>query len=142
MLRTMNLLNRDFFEPLWSVRRFDNRFSEIVGGGLDESSSPRVNVWSNHERVVVAAEVPGIAPETIDVNVEGDTVRIRGEFPEISLEGMREDRRERGRGEFTRTFELPFAIDPDKVTAECRAGLLTVTLPRAATERPVKVHVR
>jgi HSP20 family protein len=112
----------------------------VLEGGSDK---PRANVWVGKDSAVVAVELPGIGADNIDLRVEGRVLTVTAEGRERTLgEGESLGRTERRRGAFSRSFELPFGLDEAKVAAEYRAGLLTVTLPRAESEKPRKINVR
>jgi HSP20 family protein len=115
-------------------------FSALSVNGADEF--PPIEIWSGDEGLLLAARLPGLQSEDVDVTVVGDTLTLAGKRrgPEPGS-GERCHRRERAVGEFTRTIQLPFAIEGDQVRALFRHGLLEVKLPRAASERPRKIHV-
>jgi len=98
-------------------------------------------VWVGEEQAVIGAALPGLSAETIDVRVDGRNVTVQGEFGEPHEEGKTLARRERPRGAFARSFELPYGVDAEKVSADYRAGILTVTLPRLESERPRKIAI-
>ncbi|MFA6111775.1 MAG: Hsp20/alpha crystallin family protein [Candidatus Latescibacterota bacterium] len=104
---------------------------------------PPVNVWTNEEEIVVKAELPGLAPEEIEISVVQNTLTVRGSRkPEDLKQGESMHRRERWSGAFVRTIELPFEVDGDKVQAECHHGVLTVRLPRIAEHKPRKITIK
>ena len=78
------------------------------------------------------------------MNILGNTLTLAGE--RLSTEEQDDKRtwhrRERGAGKFLRTIELPMDIVTDKVKAECRHGLLRVTMPKAAEAKPKKISVK
>lgn len=103
---------------------------------------PAMNVWTNPDGAVVTAELPGIDPDAIDIAVVGETLTISGERAPDSLDdNARYHRRERGHGKFTRSFQLPFTVEPDSVQARFDNGVLSIQLPRAAAEKPRKIAV-
>ncbi|MBN1262309.1 MAG: Hsp20/alpha crystallin family protein [Anaerolineae bacterium] len=104
---------------------------------------PAMNVWTNEEGAVVTSELPGCSPENIDISVVGDTLTITGAVePEELPEEAQYHRRERSCGTFTRSFRLPFAIDPTKVDAIFNNGVLHIELPRAEEDKPRKIKVK
>lgn len=109
---------------------------------LPHAAFPAVNAWTNENEAVVTAEVPGIEPEKIDISVTGNTVTLRGSREhEAQVKEQGWLRRERSVGSFSRSLELPFQIDTEKVTAQARHGILTITLPRAQSDRPRRITV-
>lgn len=106
-------------------------------------SFPAMNVWTNEDGAVITAELPGVKPEDIDISVVGETLKLTGSRqPEEVEEGTKFHRRERGFGEFTRTFQLPFAVETDNVEAVFEKGVLHISLPRAEAEKPKKISVK
>lgn len=104
---------------------------------------PVVDVYTNgqHE-LVLKAELPGMQEEEIEVTVEDNTLTLSGEKKldtEITEEQFH--RIERSYGSFARTFALPPTVDPTKVSAQYRAGVLTVRLPLREEAKPNKIKV-
>jgi len=103
---------------------------------------PAMNVWTDEEGLVVTAEVPGVNPEDIDISVVGDVLTLTGERkPDQVKEDARYHRQERGYGKFTRTLQLPFLVDADKVEATFKDGVLTISMVRAEADRPRRIKV-
>jgi HSP20 family protein len=85
--------------------------------------------------------VPGINKSDLDVQVKGRTVRLSGTKAVKYSEKSSVHRRERLAGRFDRSVSLPIEIDADGVTAECRDGILALTLPRAERDKPRSVKI-
>jgi HSP20 family protein len=104
---------------------------------------PPVNVFDGGEAFVVKAEVPGVAPDKVEIHVEDDTLTIRGEraFSEPSKEAAFH-RRERGEGRFRRLVRLPGRVAADEAKAEYRDGIVTVTIPKAKEARPRRIQIQ
>ena len=110
-------------------------------------SYPALNVWSNEDGLLVTAEVPGVSPEDIEVNVIGETLTLSGvrkpdELPDELKEGARYHRQERGYGKFSRTLQLPFPVSVSNIEANFKHGVLSVSLPRAEEDKPRKIAVK
>ncbi len=104
---------------------------------------PAIDVTDDENAVVVKAEVPGCQADDIDISVHGNTLTISGE------KKQEEEKKEKGcyhiersYGSFRRDLTLPADVDPAKVDAVCKNGVLTVTLPKAETARSIKVKVK
>lgn len=107
------------------------------------SSYPAMNVWTNqNEGVLVTMELPGVRNEDLDISVTADSLTISGT---VHSDDMADDvqyhRRERQRGEFKRTIQLPFSVDSNSVSANLQKGVLHITLPRAEAEKPRQIKV-
>ena len=107
------------------------------------STFPAVNIWASDQDVVVEAELPGIDPGNLDITVAENVLRLTGSRkPDALKPGEVSHRQERARGEFTRSFRLPYAVDSGKVDASYERGILTVRLPRAEADKPRKIEIR
>ncbi|HHY94927.1 MAG TPA: Hsp20/alpha crystallin family protein [Firmicutes bacterium] len=106
---------------------------------------PSVDVYETDRDVVVTAEVPGMRPEDLNVNVRHNVLTIAGRTSEERDEETASyHRRERRWGSFHRSFELPAEVDPERTTAEYRRGVLEVHLPKVeeAGYKNVRVQVK
>ena len=119
-------------------------FGPAFEPGLGLRQYPKINLRDDADNVYVEALLPGVEPDSIDMNVLGNTLTLGGERPTVDEPdgNCTWHRRERGNGKFMRTIELPVEIVADKVKAECRNGLLRVTMPKAATAKPKKISVK
>jgi HSP20 family protein len=121
------------WEPLHLLDRLLAETAAVPGGRLPvfaSSRGPAMNVWADADQLHVTAEVPGIDPDKIAINVLGDTLTIsgkRGEGAEAS--------------EFTRSFQLPYRVDAERTTAQVRDGVLAVTLQRPEAEKARRIAV-
>jgi HSP20 family protein len=103
---------------------------------------PAVNLYDAKERYILTAELPGMAPEDLDLSITGETLTLRGERrrPEgVADESYR--RQERQFGRWSRSVTLPERVDGTKVAAQFAHGILTVTLPKAEEARPRQIVV-
>lgn len=134
------------YNPLREMTRLQKEMNRLFENTLptnEAPSFPSVNIWANEDGAVVTAELPGMNPDNIDINVTGDQVTLNGSREERELpEGAQYHRRERGFGKFTRSFQLPFAVEADKVEAVFQKGILHISLPRAEAEKPRKIAVK
>jgi HSP20 family protein len=124
----------------------ENLFSRALGedGGSTWLSefTPRVNLAETDKAYEVTAEIPGLKPEDIHVELERDMLTISGERKEEEEEkGKTFHRVERRYGTFRRAMTLPDAAVAEKVNAEYKDGVLKVVVPKAKEARPTKVKV-
>jgi HSP20 family protein len=118
-------------------RLFDNFFSgfemEPFMGRRLGAFSPSVDIKESDKDIRVSAELPGMEDKDINVLLSKDSLTIKGEKKEEKEDkGKDYYRMERSYGSFSRTIPLPAEVDTDKVKAEFKKGLLTVTLPKTA----------
>jgi HSP20 family protein len=102
---------------------------------------PPINAWETGEAVFVEMELPGVESRNVDISVVGNELTIKIDRPDVSQEGVAYHRRERGVGAFSRVVRLPVEVDADRVDAQMRNGVLTITLPKAPAARPRKIQV-
>lgn len=142
----MNLLrhNWDPWRELERMRasvhpRMDTRWWSMP---FAEAEYPAVNLWQNEEATILTAELPGFAPEDLDVTVKGNLVTLSGRRRE---EGLEENqtfvRRERTTEQFSRIVQLPFEVDPAQTEAAYNKGVLTLALHRPQELRPKKIAI-
>jgi HSP20 family protein len=134
--REVNRLRRDM------DRMFENAVPRLQR--YRDAGFPAINVWtSNEEGIVVTAELPGVHPDDIEITVTVDKLTISGKRqPKEASEAVKYHRRERPFGEFSRTFQLPYSVNKDKVKANMQMGILQISLPRAEAEKPRQITVR
>lgn len=137
--------NLDTFDEL---RRQMNRLFFDFESGYPFGPEPAGESWppvaleDTGPAFVVRAEVPGIDAKAIELAVDDGTVTLKGEREEKPPEGYTVQRRERANYRFTRSFALPNKVDSDKVSAELKNGVLTVTLPKAKEAQPRQIPVK
>ena len=121
-------------------RLFDDFFPARFRPALEY---PAMNIWANEASVLVTAELPGIQGKDLDINVLGENLTISGSRPQDDVpEAAQYHRRERGFGQFSRTIQLPYAVDVKRVNASFKDGILNISLPRAESDKPKKIAVR
>jgi HSP20 family protein len=104
---------------------------------------PLVNFSEDDGHVYVEALVPGVDPKEIELSVLRNTVTISGERkPFVEEQGQIIHRTELGSGKFSRTLELPVDIDPNNVSAQCKDGIMRLTLAKAEHAKPKKIEIK
>ena len=105
---------------------------------------PAVDIYEVEGGLVLKAELPDVSRDDIDVNVENNTLTLRGERKlDQKINQGNFHRVERAYGTFARQFSLPATVDGAKITADYKNGVLTVTLPvrEEAKPRSIKINV-
>lgn len=123
-----------------SLRELRSRAGQADRRG-DTGWTPPADVSETQDAFVVVIEVPGVRRDDVDVAATGDTLTIRGHRPGPGCEPACYVRLERGHGHFVRRFTFPGRLALDAVQADFRAGILTVTLPKATDTRGRRVEV-
>ncbi|PKO12347.1 MAG: Hsp20/alpha crystallin family protein [Chloroflexi bacterium HGW-Chloroflexi-10] len=138
------------WQEMENIQREMNRLFETAYDGspmhLMSSSVefPAINVWSKADSgQVVTAEIPGVGMDDLDIKVAGEILTISGSRPTpVDQENYRLHRQERGFGTFSRSIQLPFPIEVEKVEATYEKGILKIWLPRAEYDQPRKILVK
>jgi HSP20 family protein len=122
---------------------FDNVFQawpfERTGG----STFPALNIWEDAESFHAEADLPGVDPKDVDIQVEGNVLTLRGEKKnETEDQGKNYHFVERVYGTFQRTVQLPSNVDPEKVAASYKNGVLTVTIAKKPEAKSRKIEIR
>jgi len=104
---------------------------------------PALNLWEDDDNLYVEAELPELDLSDLEIFVNGDNeLSIQGERKQPEQENGIWHRQERGHGSFSRTSELPQYVDSDKVTAELKHGVLTITLPKRQEVKARRIEVK
>lgn len=138
LLREMEVLRREIDKAFHGFGR------ELQPGflpGLGTGHYPQVNLGEDGDNLYVEALIPGMDPASLEVSVMRGTLTLAGERREMKGENVTWHRNERGAGKFLRTIDLPVEVNADKVKAECRDGVLLVTLPKSEAVKPRKVTI-
>lgn len=127
--------------PWRDLRAWQERLERLSSHHAD-SWTPAIDVYETADRYIVAAELPGMARDQIELAMADSQLTIRGQRVGHSAEDVHFHQVERGHGAFLRTFAFNDKIDIDAVTADLTAGVLTVTLPKvpAAPRRTIEVR--
>jgi len=135
-LGTLRSQMDDLFDGFF--RGLDRPFS-LFG----ERTWPAIDVAEKDDAILVRAEVPGCAPEDIDISVYGNTLTLSGEKKESrESHGDGFYHMESTYGSFRRDVPLPAEVDQDKIDAAVKDGILSITLPKAEKSKAVKVKVK
>jgi HSP20 family protein len=104
---------------------------------------PSLDLSDRGDSLVAELEVPGMDPKEINISVTGDVLTISGE-----KKREREDKEhsyhlvERSYGKFSRSVQLPSTVDPDRVEASFKDGILTITLDKTEQAKTKKIEVK
>jgi HSP20 family protein len=120
----------DPFAELGELRsRFDRMFDELAGG-RERAWTPAIDVVREDGKLVMRADIPGIKPEEVKIEVEDDILTVSGEHEERKEEKDKHYlRRERRYGSFSRSMALPAGVDASKIEAKTHDGIVEVTIP-------------
>ncbi|KAA2286132.1 Hsp20/alpha crystallin family protein [Arenimonas fontis] len=125
---------------------FDKFFNSDDGDASSVVTSqwvPRVDIKEEPERFVIYADLPGVDPAQIEVQMDKGILSIKGERKTESVtENERFSRVERAHGVFYRRFALPDSANPDGITASGKHGVLEVVIPKRPETTPRRIQVQ
>jgi HSP20 family protein len=133
------------WQEMDQIQREMNRLFDSTGRGrvFSAPNYPAINIWTNDNGQFITAEMPGVHPDDINIDVSADALSISGERkPEEVVKEANYHRRERSYGAFSRTIQLPFMVDTNKVEANFKNGVLMISLPRAEADKPKKITIK
>ncbi|UCB52177.1 MAG: Hsp20/alpha crystallin family protein [Candidatus Zixiibacteriota bacterium] len=137
------------FRDVVSVQDEMNRlFDDIFGHGparvqwTDGVWNPSVDVSEDKDNVVVRAEMPGLNKDDVKISVQDNVLTLKGEKKQEKEEKESDYHRiERSYGSFCRSFQLPTAVEADKIKASYRDGVLNITLPKTEEVKPKEIPI-
>ena len=136
------------FGQLTTLREEINRLFDLRHGDWTPDTeffgwAPALDVYEDKDKLLVKAELPGMKKEDIEISLHEGSLIISGERKSESHEEDSEtSRSERFFGRFQRALELPKPVDPNKVSATYKDGILTVTLPKTEESKPKLISVK
>lgn len=137
------------FDPVAGLLGLQRELERVLDKpfGIDLGPSgrgvfPPVNVFSDKDGYVVKLEIPGVSPDDVNIEAEGRTLTVSGKR-EVALPPAGSfHRRERGAGQFSRSFQLPADLDLGRAEASCKHGVLTVRVPKKEEAKPRQIAVK
>ena len=133
------------YRPWNQLSRIHNDLSRFFDDGenLEQNWRPAVDVQENENAYLIKADVPGVDPGNIEVDIDKGVLTIKG-HRETSKRDEREgyQRIERFSGSFSRRFSLPDSVDAENIQAKSSNGVLEITIPKKPTEQARKITVQ
>lgn len=130
------------FLALEELRRRMGRALDEGGAHAGPGTWPPTNVYDSGAELVLRAEIPGVSENDLDIQINQDVLTIAGARAAEVPDGYSAHRRERGAMRFSRSFTLPFKVDPETCGATLQQGVLTVKLAKAPEARPRQITVK
>ena len=138
-----------YFDPFETLGRWDQLFGGLmhdVGGRTQSGWVPAVDFEDHSEHYLVTADLPGIKPEDVEINLDGNVLQIKGERTAETDTGGGDEKRyrrtERVYGAFRRSFQLPTDVDPDAIEAHGKDGVLHIRIGKHAASQPRRITVQ
>ncbi|GIT79628.1 heat-shock protein Hsp20 [Leifsonia sp. LS1] len=121
-----------------------SQFDRIASSIFDTGRSPRlmpVDLFREGDQYVLSADLPGIDPSSVDLDVDGQLLTIRAERLAPARENVKWLAHERPFGAYMRQFTLGDGVDVERITANYEHGVLSVIIPMAERAKPRKIRV-
>jgi HSP20 family protein len=130
-------------DPFTGFRFFEDALTRLMSEPrTGRPWSPAVDIIETQDTLQVKADLPDVKLEDIDIRVEHQTLTLRGQRKFEKDEAVKGYHRiERSYGEFVRSFAIPPTVDTEKVAADYKNGVLTISLPKKETAKPRQVKV-
>jgi HSP20 family protein len=140
---------RDLWDPFTGLAEIQDEVNRLFDtslrrhGGFDGVFSPALDVVVEKDNVLVKADLPGLGKDDISVTLQDNHLTIKGEKKhEVEQKEANYFLSERVHGSFTRTIELPVAVDAARIEARFKDGVLHVTLPKTEQAKPKQIEVK
>ena len=144
------LTTRSLNSTLDRMMSLNRVLDQAMNGSWQNDSSNRVwvpalDIVEKRDAYVIVAELPGVSQSQVELSFEQNVLTIRGEkhspFDPSKDGELRVYAAERVSGSFERAIRLPEFVDSEKISAELRDGVLTVTIPKATAAQPRKIEI-
>lgn len=136
---------RDIFSDLTGMQQEMNRlFDDFFGEGRGDEGSwlPAVDVSETDNEMIIRAELPGMAQEDIELNLQENVLTLKGDKKKEEKEEQENFHRvERSYGSFSRTLTLPADVKAEQIQASFKDGVLLITLPKAEEAKAKKIAI-
>ena len=121
-----------------------NQLDRIASSAFDTGRAPRVmpvDLFRDGDQYILSADLPGIDPESVDLEVDGQRLTIRAERRAPVSEEVKWLAHERPYGSYMRQFTLGDGVDVERITANYEHGVLSVIVPMAERAKPRKIEI-
>ena len=121
-----------------------NQLDRLASGAFDTARAPRVmpvDLFREGDQYILSADLPGIDPESVDLDVDGQLLTIRAERRAPVSEQVKWLAHERPYGSYMRQFTLGDGVDVERITANYEHGVLSVIVPVAERAKPRKIEI-
>lgn len=124
------------------IRLFQDSLSRLFSEPASRPWSPAVDIFENENALILKADLPDVDPKNVGIQLENGTLTLKGERKFEHQDNNRGFHRiERSYGSFVRAFSLPDTVDGEKVKADYKNGVLTVTLAKKEVAKPKMINV-
>ncbi|MFL5336641.1 MAG: Hsp20/alpha crystallin family protein [Geminicoccaceae bacterium] len=135
-------------DPFRDLRRLQDEMERLVGAMAPGAGSlaaaggfPAVNIYAGQDGIAVLAELPGVEKDDLEVQAHQDTLTLSGTRRPATEQESSYHRHERRSGSFSRSIQLPYRVDPDRIQANLENGVLRLSLPRPEEDKPRRIAI-
>lgn len=131
------------YNPFFAIPSLEVVINQLRSEPAATRWTPAIDIRETENSLVVKADLPEVDEKAIDIQIENGTLTLKGErkFDQDETGKGGYHRIERSYGTFSRSFALPDTVDTDKVAAEFKNGVLTITLPKKEVAKPKTIKV-
>lgn len=137
-----NTNQSDVFER--GFEELENQLSRFFLGRDNDHEFPAINLVQKDDKALLAASLPGVHPENLEINVSGNVLSLSGNRylgRDAQKDADKEDDNFK-EGVFSRNVRLPFMINSNAVSASLKNGILYLDMPKAESEKPRKIQIQ
>lgn len=147
-------MNMTVWNPFSEMENMLERYTQATGRSMGTTDpqtelglaewSPTVDIEENDDAYMIRADLPGVSKDDIEVRLDNGVLCISGEkkVEKETGKGSKVHRTERFHGTFERRFTLPGSIDADRVNADYKQGVLSLSIPKVETEKPKTIEIK
>jgi HSP20 family protein len=129
-------------EGIRELRRLQEEMARLSGTPSPAAGGfPAMNLYAGRDGIAILAELPGVAKDDIEIHAHRDTLTLRGTRRPAADNEAAYHRRERRSGAFTRTIQLPFRVDPERIEDRLENGVLQLSLQRPEEDKPRRIEI-
>jgi HSP20 family protein len=129
-------------EDMPAVRALQDTVNRFFNDPGVRPWTPAVDILETENELLLKMDVPEVKLDDIQINLENQTLTVKGERKFEQQAGRGYHRIERSYGAFARSFTLPATVDTEQVRADYRSGVLTITLPKKEMAKPRQIRVQ
>ncbi len=123
------------------MRHFQDAVNRLFTDPAARPWTPAVDILETENDLLLTMDVPGITMSDVEIRLENNNLNIQGQRKFEQVNGKGYHRIERSYGSFARSFTLPNTVDTERVRAEYKNGVLTITLPKKEVAKPRTIRV-
>jgi HSP20 family protein len=131
-------------DPVTGLRIFEDALNRMLSEPRTSRPwSPAVDILETENEIILKADVPAVDPKDIDIEVQNQTLTVKGHRQFDKSEAPKGYHRiERSFGSFVRSFAVPTSVDTEKVGADYKNGVLTISLPKKEAAKPRQIKIQ